>query len=337
MERAKEGRMVSVVDVARHAGVSQATVSRVLSGKVFVAEDTRGRVIRSIEVLGYRPSSIGKALRSGQIASVAFLVSDIEQGWYSALAKQLQLALQAVDLDLLLFDLGHSQQRLTQALRHCQSLHVRALVLASSDPLDFVELRSEIANLRRGKMRLISTGQDLTAAGFMSIIHDEQDAGKRAIAHLVGRGCRRIAYLNRVSHSVAGQRRFQAYRRALGLHGLEFDEALVWSNPAFRFEGGFRSASDAIEKKIAFDAILAGTDELAAGALAAITDAGYRVPDDVALIGFGDLSLSRYTRPALSTLSGQAEEMCRIIVECLSHSDIEMLAISRDLILRESA
>ncbi|CAH1678704.1 LacI family transcriptional regulator [Hyphomicrobiales bacterium] len=329
--------MVSVVDVARHAGVSQATVSRVLSGKVFVAEDTRERVMRSIAALGYQPSSIGKALRSGQIDSVAFLVSDIEQGWYSALAKQLQLALRTVGLDLLLFDLGHSQQRLTQALRHCQSLHVRALVLASSDPLDFVELRSEIANLRRGKIRLISTGQDLTAAGFMSIIHDEQNAGEQAIAHLVGRGCRRIAYLNRVSHSIAGQRRFQAYRRALALYGLAFDETLVWSEPAFRFEGGFRSASEAIARNIKFDAILAGTDELAAGALAAISDAGYRVPDDVALIGFGDLGFSSYTRPALSSLSGQAEEMCRKIVECLSHSEVEMLTVSRHLILRQSA
>ncbi len=329
--------MVSVVDVARHAGVSQATVSRVLSGKIFVTELTRARVMKSIEALGYQPSSIGKALRAGQIDSVAFLVSDIEQGWYSKLAKELQTALRTVGLDLLLFDLSHSQQRLTHALRHCQSLHVRAIVLASSDPLDFDESRADLANLQRRKVRLISTVQDLTAAGFVSILHDERDAGKQAIAHLIARGCRRIAYLNRVNHSIAGQRRYQAYRHALALNGLELDEALVWSEPALRFEGGFRSASEAIAKGMKFDAILAGTDELAAGAMAAITDAGYRIPGDVALIGFGDLSFSSYIRPSLSTLSGEAKEVCQKIVECLDHSGTDLVSISRHLILRQSA
>lgn len=329
--------MVSVVDVARYAGVSQATVSRVLNGKTFVTEATRARVMEAIELLGYQPSSIGKALRSGQIDSVAFLVSDIEQGWYSTLAKQLHTALGEIGLDMLLFDLEHSRKRLLQVLRHCQSLHVRALILSSSDPFNFTEMRSEIANLQQRNIRLISTGQDLTEAGFVSIIHDEQQAGHQAIAHLLARGCRKIAYLNRVSHSIAGQKRFQAYRSALATYGLEYDDALVWSEPAFRFEGGYRSAADALAKGIKFDAILAGTDELATGALAALTDAGVRVPDDVALIGFGDLSLSSYIRPSLTTLSGEAPEICRQVINCLGHSEVNYISVSRRLIRRTSA
>ncbi|MCA9428837.1 MAG: LacI family DNA-binding transcriptional regulator, partial [Candidatus Omnitrophica bacterium] len=87
--------MVSIVDVAREAGVSQATVSRVLGGKVRVNVETRDRVLNAVASLGYRPNAIGKALRAGQSKIVALLISDIAQGWYAALAKELQLAFEA--------------------------------------------------------------------------------------------------------------------------------------------------------------------------------------------------------------------------------------------------
>lgn len=329
--------MVSVVDVARHAGVSQATVSRVLSGKIVVAEPTRQRVMAAVAALGYQPSLLGKALRSGQSDTVAFLVSDIEQSWYAALAKQLQNDLEAAGCNMLLFDLGHSQERLVQVLRQCQSLHVRGIVLSSTDPLDVTALQPEVENLHRRRIRLISTAQDLCSLGFASVLHDEEQAGAQAVGYLLARGRRRIAYLNRIQNSMMGQRRYQAYCNALRHHGVTLDPDLIWSNPQFRFEGGFATTLAALQRGLQFDAILAGTDELATGAIAAITDAGLRIPEDVAVLGIGGLTMSAYIRPALTTLSGEAAAISRHVVAQLGRTEAEMVLVQRHLERRASA
>lgn len=329
--------VASIIDVARQAGVSPATVSRVMQGKVFVAPETRDRVLAAIEAIGYRPSSLGRALRVGHADSVALLVGDIEQGWYAALAKRLQVALARQGLDMLLFNLEHSASRLEHMLQRSNAVHVRAIVLASSDPFDFHSLRPELERLQRRDIRLFTTGQDLTALGITSVLHDDDRAGREAITHLVAQGRRRIAYLNRLAGSVAGQRRYQGYRAGLAEHGLPLDERLVWGNPRFRFDGGYHEVQTALARGDQFDAILAGTDELAVGAMAALADHKLRVPQDIAVIGFGNLELCQYVRPRLTTLSGEDEAISQSIVAHLGSTGTRLVTHPRRLILRESA
>ena len=118
--------MPNLHDVARHAGVSIATVSRVLRGISTIAPATRERVLSSVKELGYAPNSIGQALRAGHVNSVALLMGDIEQGWYSSLARDMQLALEAQGINLLLFNLGHSVTRLREVLERAVSMRLRA-------------------------------------------------------------------------------------------------------------------------------------------------------------------------------------------------------------------
>ena len=128
--------MVSVVAVATHAKVSPATVSRVLAGRVPVAAETRARVLKAIEQLGYRPNEVARSLRVGRGRSVALVTGDIEQGIYATLAKHVQGELEALGLDLVLFNLGHRQDRLRHFLERAPSLGLRGILLSSPHVMD---------------------------------------------------------------------------------------------------------------------------------------------------------------------------------------------------------
>lgn len=328
--------MVSIVDVARLAGVSQATVSRVIGGTVFVAEETRQKVTEAIAELGYHPNSVGRALRSGKGNTVAFVVSDLQQGWYSTLAKHLQSALAAIDVEVLLFDLGHSEDKLRSILASAGNMGLRGVALATSDVFHFDAVELEISRLRDRDISVISLGQRLDQYGIGSILHDDLSAARKAVAHLASRQRRRIAYLNRISLSVPGQQRYEGYLDGLRQEGLLFDPTLRWGSPMFRFEGGYRAVSEAIDRGIDFDAILAGTDELALGAMAAAQDAGRNVPNDLSIMGFSGLDWGQYTRPSLTTLGANAERVAFHYVHELERPSTPLITINRDLIVRGS-
>lgn len=328
--------MASIVDVARLAKVSQATVSRVLGGTVFVAEETRERVMEAIAALNYQPNSVGRALRSGKLNAVAFVVSDLQQGWYSTLAKHLQSALATIDIEVLLFDLGHSEEKLRRILANAGNMGLRGIALATSDIFHFDAVKTEIERLWARDVSIISLGQRLDQYGIGSILHDDRRAAREAVIHLASRGRKRIAYLNRISLSVPGQQRYEGYLDGLRQLGLSIDPALRWGSPMFRFEGGYRAVSEAIDKGLVFDAILAGTDELALGAIAAAKDARRKVPEDLSIMGFSGLDWGQYTRPSLTTMGTNTECIASHYVRQLGKPTTPLITIDRNLIVRQS-
>ncbi len=328
--------MPSIVEVAERAGVSQATVSRVLGGKVYVAPETKERVEHAIEALGYKPNSLGKALRSGHTQAVALIVSDIEQGWYASLSKQLQSALSRSKLDMLLFDLSHDEARLKHLLSRAVELRLKGVVLAASDKFAFPDLEPELDLLRRHASAIISVGQSLDRFGICSVVHEDKAAGATGVRHLVGIGCRRIAYINRLRTSATGQSRLDGYLEGLREAGIEADPALVRESRHFRYEAGYAAVKELAEAGVAFDAILAGTDEIAIGAMACCSDLGLRIPADVAVVGFGGLDIGQYSRPSLTTLEGDPESIALRVIEELDAPTNRSFAVPRRLRERQS-
>lgn len=328
--------MPSIVEVAVRAGVSQATVSRVLGGKVYVAPETRQRVNLALKELDYKPNSLGKALRSGQTEAVALIVSDIEQGWYASLSKQLQSALSRANLDMLLFDLSHDETRLKHLLTRAVELRLKGVVLAASDKFDFPDLEPELDLLRRHSGTIISVGQPLDHFGICSIVHADKEAGTRAVQHLTGIGCKRILYLGRLSTSASGQSRLEGYLEGLRIAGIDVDPALVRESPHYRYKAGYSAVAELVENGVKFDAILAGTDEIALGALACCMDIGLSIPDDVAVIGFGGLDVGRYSRPSLTTLEGKPEQITQRVLEEILDPQGVSSTVPRSLAVRQS-
>ena len=336
--------MVSVVAVASHAGVSPATVSRVLAGRVPVAAETRQRVLEAIEALGYRPNEVARSLRAGRGRAVALVTGDIEQGINAALAKNVQSELEALGLDLLLFNMGHREDRLHHFLERAPSLGLRGLLLTSPHVLDMGKLMPIVERASKSGVDIVSLGQDLSSFGISSIVHDNTGGARQAVSHLVTRGRTPIAFLGRIETSAIGRARFDGYRSALLGHGHEIDPALVWDiAEGYRADAGYQATSDALARGVKFRAVLAASDELALGAMAAASDRGLAVPDDVAFVGFGGLGWGTYSRPSMTTVALDADAAARAIGEIFGEIregggvPLGRRVIPTKLVLRQSA
>lgn len=304
--------MVSVLDVAERANVSSATVSRVLSGSPLVREETRVRVIAAAQALGYQPNSFARNLRTGRGSSVALVTGDIEHGIYPALAKHVQRELEIMGLNLVLFNLGHQEERLRHMLEQAAAMGLRGLFLASADIADMAELQPLLERARSKGVGILSVSQRLERDGIVSIVHDDRAGAEMAVAHLAARGRKAIAFLGRISSSAVGSERAIGYELALREAGIPFDPAFVWDvREGFRGEAGYRTTSAALVRGQRIDAIVAASDELASGAIAAVFDHGLSVPGDVAVTGFGGIGWAGYIRPALSTVSLDVAELAR--------------------------
>jgi DNA-binding LacI/PurR family transcriptional regulator len=295
--------MVTVVDVAQRAGVSTATVSRVLNGRDPVSPEARSRVMKAVHLLGYRPNSMAQSLRRGRGRTVALLAGDIEQGIYSALTRHVQTALEDIGLDLLLFNLGHREDRLHHLLARASSLGLRGVLIAAPHVLSIGRLRPHLAALAEHDIPLISVGQRLDRHGIPSLVHDDAEGAARAMRHLLDAGRAPVAFLGRIKESAIGRERYRGYRRALAERQIADSPALVWeSADRYRAEAGYAATASALERGVRPRAVLAASDELALGGMAAALDRGVRVPDDIAFVGFGGIEWSRYVRPALTTI-----------------------------------
>jgi DNA-binding LacI/PurR family transcriptional regulator len=330
----------TVIDVARAAGVSAATVSRVLNGSTVVNVEMRERVLNAVKELDFHPNQMAQGLRRGQAKAVALLVGDIEQTHFSALTKHVQSALEEIGLDLLLFNLGHSENRLADFLQRASALRLRGIVMALSDTVS-KKVGPLLASLRESGMLIVSVGQNLNRYKVPSIVHEERAAASRSVAYLLQQGRKRIAYLGRINGSAVGSERFRGYREAHAQAGLPIQEKLVWDK-AFRYAAGYDSVQSALDARVKFDGLQAGSDELAMGAIAALGDRGLLVPRDVAVIGFGDVEMGAYLRPSITTLSSYpnvAAEHVREIFR-LAESGAEpppITLLQRALVKRASA
>ena len=306
--------MVSVVAVAARAKVSPATVSRVLAGRVPVSAETRARVVKAIEQLGYRPNEVARSLRAGRGRSVALVTGDIEQGIYATLAKHVQGELEALGLDLVLFNLGHRQDRLRHFLERAPSLGLRGVLLSSPHVMDMDELAPVMKAAVGSGIDILSVSQDLSRYGFPSIIHDDVGGAAAATEHLLAHGRLPVAFVGRIATSAIGRARFQGYRKTLAAHGRKLDPALVWDiSQGYRADAGHQAMSEALARGLRFGGVVAASDELALGCMAAAADRGFAIPDDMAVVGFGGLAWVGFTRPAMTTVGLDVDAIARAV------------------------
>lgn len=305
--------MATVFDVAQRAGVSPTTVSRVLLGRNIVTPEKRARVLEAAEALGYQPNPMAQGLRLGRGRSVAMLVGDIEQNVYSALTKHVQAELEAVGLDLLLFNLGHREDRLRRLLERAIALRMHGICIASSDVIPLRELKPVIRELARNNTRVIALNQRLEAPDIACITHDNAAGAAMAVQYLVRRDYAPVVYLGRVNSAI-GRERYSGYQAALAEAGLAVDPALVWeTEQRYRYEAGYEAMSAALDRGLRMRSVFAASDELALGAMAAALDRGLKVPQDIAFVGVGGIAWGAHVRPSLTTVAGDWPSMAKAV------------------------
>ncbi|MEP0545810.1 MAG: LacI family DNA-binding transcriptional regulator [Rhodothermales bacterium] len=281
----------TIYDVASEAGVAISTVSRVLNGSSEVSEATREKVEAAIEKLKFRPQRTARTLAQQQTHSLAVAMPSFTSLFFVEVLKGIKDELRMHDIDLLLCNLGSTAPYHTLG-RFLQRGAVDALMVISL-PVDD-ELESELSKLH-APIVLVGSRRD----AFDSYFWDEVAGSERALAHLTAQGHERIGFIaaHPWDHNV--ESRVHGYRRGLEAAGLPFDPDLVVTGDTTKHAGFSEEAgSEAIHKLMELadppTAICASSDVQAFGAWAALRDMGKRVPQDVALIGYDNLKLSRF-------------------------------------------
>lgn len=307
------GTRPRIKDVARHAGVSEKTVSNVINDHPHVRPATRAAVEAAIAALGYRVNLAGRHLRRGETGVIALAVPELDLGYFAELA------------DLVIRE---AERRSRTVLVH-QSEARRAREESALDGFgaDFVDgvilspLAMDDAALRTFPSRLpvVLLGEVPRTARHGHVAIDNVAAAREATEHLLASGRRRIAVVGGrpPGPSGTGELRTRGYREAVRARGLSYDPALVRPVRRFHWRDGADLTAELISGPRPPDALLCMNDLLALGAMRALHEAGLRVPEDVAVVGFDDIAAGRYSVPSLTTVAPDKPHLAREAVRLL--------------------
>lgn len=310
-ERAGDANSVATIeDVARAAGVSPATVSRVINERPIVRKETRQRVLDAIAELQFQPNALGRSLATSRTGTLGLVVTDITNPFYPQIVRGVELAATACGMSVLLYDTAEDEEREAQALRLLSERQVDGLVICSSRLP-----RNRIAALAQAGKPLVLINR-LPVPGCMGAVETDQEAGTRqAVLHLAELGHRRIAYLGGPATSEAQQRRLAAFRQICDELGFVVPDAYIQSASA-SIEGGHESGLRLLDgaKRLGRTsssptAIVAYDDAVAVGLLLAARDLGLNVPRQLSVIGYDDVPLAAAVSPALTTIQQPMREL----------------------------
>lgn len=303
-------------DVAKLAGVSTATVSQVINnrtdGNIRISEDTRQKVWDAVRHLGYMPNASARSLRTQKSNLIAVMVPDIANPYYPEFIRGVQEICWQHDYDLLVYDANDLPER--------EKAFVEAIVRRQVDGVVFIAFYltpEDTQVLTNAHIPIATTMYELKGPGIDVLYPDNPEAVFAAMKHLVDRGHQRIAHIAGTLGTAAGDGRLQGYKDALAKFGVPFDENLVHM-------GNFRSDSVApiIDKMFAPDrepptAIFAANDVMAIEAIQVLMRRGYRIPEDVAIVGYDDIPGARAMLPSLTTISHETQELGREVASLL--------------------
>jgi len=296
---------VTIIDVAQEAGVSYATVSRVLNNDSHVKPDTRERVIRSITRLGYTVNQQARMLAGGRAHVIGLLVPDLGTGYIGEIMRGVDEALAAAQYDLMLYT---THRRKTK-----ESAYVASLTQGMTDGLLLVLPRDPgefILTLRQRHFPYVLIDHQGIGEVESSVGATNYQGGYDATKYLLELGHHRIGFITGTMDLGCSRDRLAGYQIALSDHGLGADPQLIQEGD-FLQPSGFTAAQALLDLPELPTAIFASNDVMAFGVMEAVRDRGWRIPEDISIIGFDDIPQAVQVSPQLTTVQQPLAEMGR--------------------------
>jgi len=298
--------MTTITEVAKRAGVSKATVSRVLSGNGYVSQDTREKVYAAIAETGFRPNLLARnlATRSSQTIGLVITNTLYSGSYFTEMMQHSARMLEQQGRQLLLVDGKHSAAEERAAIEFLLDLRCDGVIIYPRF-LSIEEMDSIIAQHRHP---ILVINRRLRQHTSYCIFADQHVTSAAAVEQLILLGHREIAFITGSLDSPTGRERLAGYQTALAKHGIAFDSARVVEG-RWQAEQGVMAIEQLLTQHVRFSAVVASNDEMAIGALRALAVRGIAVPQQVAVVGFDDIPLAPYTLPALSSVKMPVTEM----------------------------
>ncbi|MDG4860494.1 LacI family DNA-binding transcriptional regulator [Streptomyces sp. T-3] len=322
--RSRSGGRPTLEQVAARAGVGRGTVSRVINGSPRVSEATRAAVEAAVAELGYVPNTAARALAANRTDAIALVVPEPEtrffaEPYFSDVLRGVGAELGETEMQLLLIFAGsdRERQRLAQYLAAHRVDGVLLVSVHANDPLPDLLAQLEIPAVISGRRGAVEQ--------LPSVDSDNFGGARSAVEHLLARGRTEIATITGRLDVYGAERRLDGYREALTEAGHTVDEDLIEPGD-FTEEGGRRAMLELLRRCPGLDAVFAGSDVMAAGARQVLREAGRRIPDDVALVGYDDSAIARHMDPPLTSVRQPIEEMGRAMTGLLLEEIAEVSA-----------
>ena len=301
---------VTIYDVAREAGVSMATVSRVVNGNKNVKENTRKKVLEVIDRLDYRPNAVARGLASKRTTTVGVVIPDITNTYFAALAKGIDDIAEMYKYNIVLANSDEDDEKEVAVVNTLFSKQVDGIIFMGYHLTE--KIRSEFS---RSRTPVVLAGTVDVEHQLPSVNIDYKNATADAVRHLLKRN-KKIAFVSGpLVDDINGKIRLVGYKDALKEAGVNYSEGLVFESK-YRYDDGYALAERLVSSK-ATAAIVTG-DELAAGLLNGLADHGISVPEDFEIITSDDSQIARYTRPNLTTIAQPLYDLGAISMRMLT-------------------
>lgn len=306
--------MSTMLEVAKKAGVSKATVSRVLSGKGYVSEATKQQVYKAIEDAGYRPNLLARNLASNKSECIGLVVTNTlyNGSYFSEILSQAAKKLEDNGRQLILVDGKHSAQEEREAIQFLLDLRCDAVIIYPR----FLTIDEMDEIIERHKQPIMVVNRKLRKHQSHCICCDHKGSSFLATKYLIDRGHRDIAFITGSMDSPTAVERLSGYKEALNQYDIGINENLIvqgkWT-PA----SGVAAVEVLLSHKENISAILASNDEMAIGAMKKLNDEGISVPNKISIIGFDNIPVAPYLSPALSSVKDPVSSMISEVINRL--------------------
>jgi LacI family transcriptional regulator len=328
----------TISDVAKKAGVSIATVSRVINGTTPVASKTTQRVQEAIKELAFVPRAAARVLASRRTETLGLLLPEIGGAFFSPLLRGIEAEAQAAGYDLLIHATSHIPHASKPVAHRPLGEHNTDGLIIFTQSIDEKEL-SRLHSLNFPTVLLYQSPP--SSLNIPSVTIENKSGAQMIVEHVIQtHNRRRIVFLRGPEGNEDSEWRERGYHEALQANGIPFDPSLV-AMGGFNEEEAQIALQELLIEGVEFDAVFGGDDDTAAGVISALIHAGKRVPQDVAVVGFDDLPIARYLRPTLTTVRAPIEQVgregVRQLVRLIRGQQAEALVMMRtELIVRES-
>ncbi|MCQ3930591.1 MAG: LacI family transcriptional regulator [Chloroflexi bacterium] len=326
---------VTILDVAREAGVSYSTVSRVLSGYNYVKDSTRERVLEAVERLGYVVNQQARSLAGGKSGVIGLLVPGLDNGYIGEIARGIDEELTKSSYDLILYTTHRTSTEASYALKMTKGLADGVLLVVPLLTTGYIE------TLREQNFPYVLIDQVDPSNRSSAVDSLNRQGAYEATQYLMGLGHRRIGFITGLMKLRSAEERLAGHMAALRDAGMPIEEDLVQTGDFWRREG-YEAAERLLNLPTPPTAIFASNDLSAFGVMEAVRAYGLQVPHDISVIGFDDIPQASLVYPRLTTVRQPLDEMgriaARLLIEQIENPDrpIRHVTLPTSLVIRES-
>lgn len=328
--------MTTIRDVAERAGVSTATVSRVINGSDSVALETRTKVLKTIDTLNYEPSRLARRMRSGIASVLGVVVSDISNPFFASVVRGVESIAYRSQYGIILCNSDEDKEREEYYLRLLQAEKVAGVIVAPAD-----EQNNLCGYLLEDGIAVVAIDRQLAHLDVDTVLVDNYSGAYQAITHLINLGHRRIGFIGGPPQLITGRERQRGYTQALADNQIGVNNALIRIGD-FRQPSGHKQAEALMNLETPPTALFVANNLMTLGALNAIHERGLTIPDDISIVGVDDFPWSESLNPPLTVVAQPATEMgmtaCQLLLNRINQRDIPTHAvrISPTFVIRSS-